>query len=163
MKTTQIATIISLMTGLLTSVAADKANPPSKSSVWDRYSFRYEKSDDHLFRDRELSLDLFGTYASRDFRGVRNDRLGGGLGIGYFLTRFVGIGADSYLEEWKTPYRVNGNVVVRLPLDSWHIAPYVFGGGGREFKYAPQWTAHGGAGVEFRLNHHTKCRAQARE
>ena len=106
------------------------------------------------FPPHELSLDLFGTYATRDRFGNPEHRGGGGLGLNYFFTRYVGLGADTYIEEWRAPYRVNGSVIFRYPFPI-GLAPYGFGGGGREFKYAPQWTFHGGAGLEFRFNRHT--------
>src|SRR6185503_8829143 len=79
----------------------------------------------------------------------------GGAGVNYFFTRFVGIGADTYLEEWRWPYRVNGSLILRLPIDQISMAPYAFGVGGREYRFWPQWTYHGGGGVELRLNHYT--------
>ena len=86
-----------------------------------------------MMRSTEGSIDLFGTYATRDRFGNGEDGWGGGIGLNYFLTRYVGIGADSYIEEWKVPYRVNGSLLIRLPIDPVGLAPYVFGGGGREW------------------------------
>lgn len=117
-----------------------------------RPRFQYDRSQEQVFRDQECSLDLFGTYASRDRLGNSADRWGGGAGVNFFFLRYVGISADSYLEEWRVPYRVNGSVILRFPLDNLHLSPYVFGGAGRELKHLPQWTAHAGAGAEFRLN-----------
>jgi hypothetical protein len=133
---------------------------PDNRGIWP--SFKYQRADTELFRDSELSLDLFGSYASRDRVGVRRDRGGGGLGINYFFLRYLGLSADSYVEEWKWPYRVNGSVVGRIPIESLHLAPYAFGGGGREFRYTSQWTLHAGAGIEFRLNPHTGLFADGR-
>jgi hypothetical protein len=131
------------------------------SSTWsDRW--KYDKENHTKFMPNEGSIDLFGTYATRDRFGNGEDGWGGGIGLNYFLTRYVGIGADSYIEEWKVPYRVNGSLLIRLPIDPVGLAPYVFGGGGREWKYAAQWTAHAGAGLEFRLNSHTGIFADAR-
>ena len=136
--------------------------------------FRYEKDPAEKFPARELSLDLFGTYATKDRWGGRDysavngpvdatgnpvgkdDQGGGGIGLNYFWTRYLGIGADSYIEEWKAPYRVNGSLILRYPLDQLGgVAPYGFGGGGREFKYLTQWTYHGGGGLELRINRYT--------
>ncbi|HTS18597.1 MAG TPA: hypothetical protein VMP11_13570 [Verrucomicrobiae bacterium] len=107
-----------------------------------------------LFPGNQLNLDLFGTYASRDRFGMSTSHGGGGAGIDYFFTRYVGIGADSYVEEWKAPYRVNGSAILRLPLPEplSRLAIYGLGGGGREFKYVPQYTWHGGGGVEWKLS-----------
>jgi hypothetical protein len=32
------------------------------------------------------------------------------------------------------------------------LAPYVFGGGGRQFDPAWEWTGHAGVGMEYRFN-----------
>jgi len=126
-----------------------------KSAPWED-RFRYDQEAVDKFPPHELTLDLFGTYATRDRFGTRVDKGGGGVGINYFLTRYIGIGADSYVEEWKAPYRVNGSLFLRYPLPGMGgLAPYGFGGGGREMKYLPQWTYHGGGGVEFRFNRYT--------
>jgi hypothetical protein len=133
----------------------------AQSSYWsDR--LRYDREGATLFFPNEFSLDLFGTYADRDKFGTEKDRWGGGAGVTYFLNRYAGIMADSYLEEARWPYRVNGSLVLRLPIDRIGAAPYVFGGGGREMKYVPQWTEHVGGGLEFRINPHTGIFADGR-
>jgi len=137
---------------------------------------RYDEGADK-YPPHEFSVDLFGTYAGKDRWGGKtflassgnpgkDDQFGGGLGVNFFFTRFIGIGADSYLEEWKWPYRINGSVILRYPLQ-WKeaaggLAPYIFGGGGREFKYLTQWTYHGGGGLEFRWNRYTGVFSDAR-
>src|SRR5258708_26856601 len=111
-----------------------------------------------IFAHNELNLDLFGTWANGDRFGVKRDdgRWGGGVGLNYFLTRYLGIGADSYIEEWKWPYRVNGSLLLRYPFPGRvSLAPYAFGGGGREFKYVTQWTFHGGGRLELPFDRHT--------
>jgi len=109
---------------------------------------------DEPFPYHELKLDAFGTYATRDRFGDSENHGGGGLGVDYFFTRYLGIGADSYIEEWKWPYRVNGSAILRLPLPGplHRFAVYGFGGGGREFKYVPQYTWHGGGGMEYKFS-----------
>jgi hypothetical protein len=115
---------------------------------------RFAYQEGNKFRPNEFQLDLFGSYADQDRFGAGRERWGGGLGLNYFPSRYMGIGADSYLEEYKWPYRVNGSLIFRLPIDDSGLAPYVFGGGGREFKYMTTWTAHGGVGLELRMNRH---------
>ena len=124
--------------------------------------FRYDREGATLFFPNEFSFDLFGTYADRDRFGTSGDHWGGGLGFNYFLSRYVGIMADSYIEEWKLPYRANGSLVLRVPIDRFGLAPYVFGGGGRQFKYVTQWTTHVGGGLEVRINPHTGIFADGR-
>jgi hypothetical protein len=125
--------------------------PPAPEPVLVPYS---PPPHEGLFPANQLNLDLFGTYATRDRNGNSENRGGGGLGFDYFFTRYFGIGVDSYLEEWKWPYRVNGSAIVRLPLPTplHGIALYGLGGGGREFYFVPQYTWHGGGGVEWKLS-----------
>src|SRR5687767_15125922 len=60
-----------------------------------------------FYRASELSLDLFGTaslgkYTIDHLSGTRvrrNTRLGAGLGVSYFLTRNIGLGAEAYSEN----------------------------------------------------------------
>ena len=116
-----------------------------------------------LYSANELEAKFFGTYASRDRQGDSANRFGGGAGLDYFFIRYVGIGADTYIEEWKWPYRVNGSAILRLPLKDTGLAIYGLGGGGREFKDVPQYTWHGGGGLEYRFCHHAGIFADIRE
>jgi len=114
---------------------------------------------------RGPDVDLFGTYSTRDRYGTRDDQGGGGVGLDYFFTRYLGIGADSYLDEWKAPYRLNGSGIIRLPLQvkNFGLAPYGFGGGGREFQYVTQYSWHAGGGLEFKFNRQWGIFGDARE
>ena len=126
---------------------------------YDRW--RYERDIDR-FGANELKVDLFGTYATRDRSGAKEDSFGGGAGVTWFLTEYVGISADTYLEEFRTPYRANASLILRLPIEDLSMSPYIFGGGGRQFEIVPQWTRHAGAGLEFRLNRYTGIFADGR-
>src|SRR5512135_511350 len=96
------------------SVLACLAQGVTAADWWhDRLA--YERGGD-LFNPNEFNVDMFGTYANRDRFGVQHDRWGGGLGLNYFASKYLGIGADSYLEEWKWPYRANGSLFLRLPI-----------------------------------------------
>jgi hypothetical protein len=148
---------------LAIAAAAMLSASTSQAATWkERVTYQREGVD--VFPANQLSLDAFGTYADRDRVGNTMNRLGGGLGLDYFFTRYIGIGADTYIEEWKWPYRVNGDAILRLPLqERWAgIAPYALGGGGREFKDIPQYSWHVGGGMEFKFNPHTGIFADAR-
>jgi hypothetical protein len=140
--------------------------------VWaERWTYQREED---AFPSNQLNLDLFGTFSTHDFgpaavhNGTGNastrDRWGAGVGLDYFFNRYMGIGADTYLEDYRWPYRVNGSAILRLPLQAHAagLAPYIFGGGGRQFKYFPEYTWHGGGGFEFKFNRWTGLFADAR-
>ncbi|HXI83436.1 MAG TPA: hypothetical protein VNL17_05020 [Verrucomicrobiae bacterium] len=126
---------------------------------------KWDNTSCEPFPSNQLSLQAFGTYATRDREGSTKEELGGGLGLTYFFTRYVGLGADTYIAEWKLPYRVNGSVILRLPLPEQlsKLAVYGFGGGGRQFKDIPQYTWHGGGGLEYKFCRQLGLFADARE
>ena len=75
------------------------------------------------YRARELSVDAFGT-ASMDVRTlnhltgnkVRHDtRMGAGAGANYFITRYIGIGADVYSEDTKGNFIDSAEANLILP------------------------------------------------
>jgi hypothetical protein len=120
------------------------------------------------FKDQELQLDIFGAYAdgnALDHAGPLQDHgFGGGLGVNYFFTRMVGLGVDAtglYGRESRhngaidpkhtTVYNFTGSVILRFPIDSKCLAPYVFAGGGFHTDGDNWASAHGGLGVEYRV------------
>jgi len=126
----------------------------ARGADWnDRWA--YDKNMDDKFRAPDFTVDLFGTWANKDRFGADDDNFGGGLGFTFFFIRYLGISADSYIEEWKLPYRANASLVARIPVGQSGLAPYAFGGGGRQWKYVTQYTAHAGAGLQLKLNPYT--------
>jgi hypothetical protein len=117
-----------------------------------------------LYRANELSLDAFGSgslgkYSIDHLSGhrVRHDtQLGAGLGINYFFTRNIGIGADAYSENTtgSAVDSASANLILRLPLGKSGFAPYVFGGGGFHFDAIRTQFAQAGAGIEYRFCPH---------
>jgi hypothetical protein len=152
-----VAGIVMGAFGMQAVVLADEPvvqeTPPSSPPVAVE-EIRTRQPKENLYPSNQLNLDLFGTYANRDRFGNSVNHGGGGVGLDYFFTPNLGIGADSYVEEWKWPYRVNGSAILRLPLPRpfSKLAIYGLGGGGREFKNVPQYTWHGGGGAEFKLS-----------
>lgn len=142
------------------TVRSTQTTQTTRVTTTDRVATDYEP-----FPSNQLTLDAFGTYATREREGSSANPLGGGLGLNYFITRYVGIGADTYIEEWKWPYRVNGSAILRLPLPQQFskLAVYGFGGGGRQFKDIPQFTWHGGGGLEYKLSRNLGIFADGRE
>jgi hypothetical protein len=121
------------------------------------------QQDEPVFGKQELRFDVFGTWATRDRRHMSDDHAGVGLGVDYFLTPNVGIAAESYIERFSWPSHLDVSLVGRIPIESLRFAPYLFGGGGRQWRDGAQWTAHIGGGVEFRMSRKTGIFIDARE
>jgi hypothetical protein len=119
---------------------------------------------DQLFNGNELSLDLFGTGSiNKDtidhISGARvrhGGRLGAGAGLTYYATRYIGIGADAYSENAEHSFvnDASGNLYLRLPLDAIHLAPYIYGGAGRQIEPVYATFGQAGAGVDLRITRH---------
>ena len=124
-----------------------------RSADWGE-RWRYDRQAEDKFKAPDFTLDMFGTWADQNRHG-EDDKFGGGLGLTYYIVRYFGVSADTWIDEWKAPYRANANALLRLPLGNSGIAPYGIGGGGREWKYDTQWSTHAGAGLQFKLNPHT--------
>src|SRR5689334_22284182 len=75
-----------------------------------------------LFAARELSLDMFGFRSSADRGGVDKVAWGPGVGMNYFITRNIGVGADMYADAFELPYQVNFSAMYRYPLDRIPVA-----------------------------------------
>jgi hypothetical protein len=115
------------------------------------------------YHAQEVSLDMFGSgtvhqddHQDFDGRFHHHAQAGGGVGLNYFFSRYVGVGGDAYTED-RDPcfiYAASGNVIIRLPIDHTGIAPYVFGGGGHQWDFVSQNFGQAGAGVEIRLCRH---------
>lgn len=114
-----------------------------------------------LYRESELSVDAFGTaslgrYTLDHLSGSRirhNTRLGAGVGLNYFFTQMIGVGADVYSESTSGAFidSASANLILRFPLGSSGFAPYAFGGGGHQFDGAEAWFAQVGGGLEYRF------------
>ncbi len=142
------------------------ASYDNDSPGWNlRERFSYDNdADDRLYPDSEITFDLFGLFADdkRKFNDafdttMRDGKWGAGIGVNYFFTRNIGIGADAFGIDNGDDLvdAVSASVILRLPIDVAHLAPYVFGGGGRQLEGSDTWTLHGGVGLELRMNRHT--------
>jgi hypothetical protein len=116
--------------------------------------FQYAPSDSGYMAN-QFNFDIFGSYASRGRSGEADGKLGIGGGVGYFITRNVGVDVHTYADAFKTPYNINFSGIYRYPIESTAFAPYAFGGVGRQWDYAAQWLFHLGLGSEFRVNRYT--------
>jgi hypothetical protein len=96
------------------------------------------------FDSGERQVDVFTT-------STDNGKLGIGAGLNYFFTQFFGAGVETRAEKFDWPNQVNGHLYARYPIDEYRLAPYAFGGFGREFHDHPQWQGHIGGGVDYRF------------
>lgn len=130
-----------------------------------RDRFSYDRDDDEgLYPDQEMTFDLFGAFGDNKEKfndafdtTQRDGTWGAGIGMNYFFARCFGVGVDAFGLDNGADFvdAANLSVILRLPIDLLHLAPYVFGGGGRQFQGPDSWTAHVGTGLEIRLNRHT--------
>ena len=119
--------------------------------------------DTDLYSYHEGQLDASGMYASRDKDGHKGDTWGMGAGLNYFFTKYIGAGADTYFDAWDVPYLLNGDGYFRYPIKQTGLAPYGFGGGGRQWTHAAQWLGHVGVGIEYRVHPEAGVFFDARE
>ncbi len=149
---------------------------------WDSH-FSYDKNAPR-YNANEVSLDLFGSYLNPEQKftklfetNIRHGFWGGGAGVNYFFSKFVGIGSDFNISDkpggnWDFDYVV-GNIYLRAPVGNSGVAPYIYGGGGRgfssEFVSGPEggtrpydWLYGGGVGLEYRFNPSTGIFTDAR-
>lgn len=161
---------------LVSLSAARAAHVWSDPSGWWDSHFAYELNAPK-YTAQELSLDLFGSYINPEGKfsdlfdtNIRHGFWGGGVGLNYFLTRELGLGADfnmSSKSEGNLVDDVVGSLVLRLPLGNSGLAPYLIGSGGRAFNdlYGHnlyQWVYGGGVGLEYRWSPTTGIFSDAR-
>ena len=161
----RLTKIVAVTSSLLVTAAS-----PRTAQAWDdsANSAAAASSYDHprapLFSANELSVDLSGTYFTPE-RGLehlfetsikgRRGTWGGDVGINYFFTREIGVGADAIMSDNGGNFvdAVLGDLIFRLPIGDSGFAPYVFGGGGRTTDGIWQWVGQGGLGLEYRFTH----------
>ncbi|HEY5346541.1 MAG TPA: outer membrane beta-barrel protein [Verrucomicrobiae bacterium] len=125
-----------------------------------------------IYQSNELSIDGFGMGSVGNYTLVHpsNDRIknnsqgGVGVGLNYFFTRFVGIGAEAYSQNTTGVFidNASANLLLRMPLGESGFAPYVLGGGGHQFDAAKLWFGQAGAGMEYRFCHNIGMFVDAR-
>ncbi len=142
------------------------------SSGWWSGHFSYDNPAPK-YASQELSLDLFASYINPEGEfgdlfetNIRRGFWGGGVGLNYFFTRIVGLGADfnisSKPDDLNLVDQVTGNLLVRLPIGNSGLAPYLIGSGGRAMSPRYDWVYGGGVGLEMRVNPTTGIFSDAR-
>jgi hypothetical protein len=102
------------------------------------------------FEAGEFQLDVFGSYTGG---GHYQDGFGGGLGLNYFFTKYIGFGVDGNVYDGGVDGRwtVSGNLIFRLPIDSACVAPYLLVGGGYGADGINEAIINAGGGLEYRF------------
>jgi hypothetical protein len=153
-------TIVCALACLSTAGVANAAHMWEDPSAWWGGHFAYDIQTPR-YTAQELSFDAFGTYTAPERNlgdlfetNIRHGKWGGGVGLNYFFTREIGLGADINIPNDGGNFinSVSGSLIARWPFESAGIAPYIFGGGGRGTDIAWEWLAHAGVGVEYRWN-----------
>ena len=84
--------------------------------------------------------------------GGNDDALGGGLSFGYFFTEHFGFEADAtWLATGSEIHHFSGSLVLRYPIKSACLAPYILVGGGILTDSETVGTFHVGGGIDIRL------------
>jgi hypothetical protein len=128
-----------------------------------------EPAPTYCFNAGELQLDVYGAYVVGEGPAhagpVRDHGFGGGIGVNYFFTRYLGVGAEGY---WisadhnaragdgrdngdTTFHNVNGSLIFRLPIDALCLAPYAYLGGGAVMDGDKWAVGFAGVGLEYRV------------
>jgi hypothetical protein len=109
------------------------------------------------FDPGKVQVSLYGAGAIFD-SGSYDDSLGGGLGLGYFFCENAGIEIDAtWLATDSVLHNFSGSLVLRLPIKSACIAPYILGGGGLAVDGEKEGTAHIGGGIDVRFGDGPLC------
>ncbi len=114
---------------------------------------------EELFRAGEIQIDASFAAMLGQFNNRSANGLGGNLGINYFITRYIGIGIDNSLggavgsgSLGGVFDSLQGNLILRYPIDSLHLAPYALVGGGATWgNYRGQGNGNVGGGLEYRI------------
>ncbi len=156
MKLKQLIIVTAVAISTATAVQAQREY---HWTVNDRFTY---STEGEIFYPNEFTIDAFAHYTTTSRKSfgqlfthnIRHGTFGGGVGVNYFFTKYVGIGADVEMGDngGKFIDSTVANVIVRLPLDAVHLAPYVFGGGGGQFDPECQVVGDVGAGIDFRFN-----------
>jgi len=170
------AMLLTANAGLAQTTTTTTTTTTTVSHVWEDphgwWGYHWKRNPDMSFYNcNELTMDFFGSYIAGERRiedifktNIRHGTWGGGVGANYFFTRWLGIGGDVNIPANGGPFvdSINGNLIARIPIANTGLAPYIFGGGGRQTDPAWQWTGQAGTGLEFRFNPYTGIFADTR-
>ena len=140
---------LTLLAVVLATAATTFAGDVSKKVV-------VAPQQEYLFNANEWQVDAFVAGAAGRFNHKQYNGVGGGLGLSYFFTRYFGIGIDDTLGSLNgnghAYDNAQGNIFLRLPIESLHLAPYAIAGGGSTWgNHAAQGNGNVGGGLEYRF------------
>ena len=113
-------------------------------------------TEHHRVYDKKTSVyhEISHTFHKTSSTSVNG--FGGGIGVNYFFTKYFGISVDDTLTSLNgnghTYNSTQGDLIARLPIESIHLAPYVFVGGGATWGTATQGDGNVGLGLDYRFN-----------
>jgi hypothetical protein len=139
------------MKNLLYSAVAAAALTGTSIAGTPMYSSKSYAAPEPCFRDTELQLDVFGSYS--DGRAGHGDGWGGGLGVNYFFTRILGVGAAANVYDGNSngEWNFDLDLIARFPIEGGVcIAPYILAGGGLGANGDTYGTWNVGGGLEWR-------------
>ena len=116
-------------------------------------------ADESRFRANEWQVDTSVVGAGGKYNSQNGGGVGGNLGVNYFFTKFIGVGIDDSIGGfWPSnksgPEAVDSlqaNLLLRYPISTWNLAPYLMVGGGASWGNASQGDGNVGGGVEYRV------------
>lgn len=99
-----------------------------------------------------LALSAYGLFLTPD-ADIEDDTFGGGIAVEYFFNPYFGIAGSA---QWADPgeslvHNYSADAVVRFPITSICIAPYVFGGAGLHTNSSTEVIGRAGVGLDARL------------
>lgn len=116
-------------------------------------------ANDCRFRANEWQIDTAVVGAGGSYKGQKGGGIGGNLGVNYFFTNWFGIGVDDSIVGYKksnsSGYQavdsLQADLLFRMPICSWNLAPYLMVGGGGNWGPLSQGDGNVGAGLEYRM------------
>lgn len=115
------------------------------------------------FEPNTASVSIYAAGLLPDSDGGLDDSFGGGLAVDYFFSENVGIQVDAtWADADSVVHLFTGSVVLRYPIKSICLAPFIFGGGGVHTDGVTQGVFHAGGGLDYRFNDKVGIFADAR-
>ncbi len=116
-------------------------------------------ADDCRFRANEWQIDASVVGAGGNYNNQSGGGVGGNLGVNYFFSKYIGVGIDDSVGGfWPSSNSaaqgvdsLQADLLLRYPICSWNLAPYLMVGGGASWGSASQGDGNVGAGLEYRF------------